>query len=125
MTDGESGELMDGMSAHARAMVKIWPFRLLGFHIDFTSGKAVMSADVVIQQGRITRCTMCPSVRFTCPSSVLFRSQFGKTKLIYDASSGENRFTPNRRGLVKAKFHYAIQLANQLASCFASWSATC
>ena len=28
-------------------------------------------------------------------------------------------------GIVKAKFHYAIQLANQLASCFASCSATC
>jgi len=27
--------------------------------------------------------------------------------------------------VVKAKFHYAIQLANQLASWFASWSATC
>jgi len=26
---------------------------------------------------------------------------------------------------VKAKFHYAIQLANQLASWFASWSVTC
>jgi len=26
--------------------------------------------------------------------------------------------------IVKAKFHYAIQLANQLASLFASWSAT-
>jgi len=24
-----------------------------------------------------------------------------------------------------AKFHYTIQLANQLASWFASWSATC
>jgi len=27
--------------------------------------------------------------------------------------------------LVKAKFHYAMQLANLLASWFASWSATC
>jgi len=27
--------------------------------------------------------------------------------------------------LLKAKFHYAILLANQLASWFASWSATC
>jgi len=26
---------------------------------------------------------------------------------------------------LKAKFHYAIQLANQLTSWFASWSATC
>jgi len=26
---------------------------------------------------------------------------------------------------VKAKFHYAIQLANQLTSWFASWSAIC
>jgi len=28
-------------------------------------------------------------------------------------------------GSVKAKFHYAIQLANQLVSRFTSWSATC
>jgi len=27
--------------------------------------------------------------------------------------------------LIKAKFHYAILLANQLASWFVSWSATC
>ena len=28
-------------------------------------------------------------------------------------------------GAVKAKLHYAIQLANQLARWFASWCATC
>jgi len=27
--------------------------------------------------------------------------------------------------LVKTKFHYAIQLANQLANWFVSWSTTC
>jgi len=68
----------------------------------------MMSADVVIQlappREAALRVALCLSV---CPVllsqfSVLFRSYFGKTKLIYDAVSVENKFTPNRRGLVTA-----------------------